>query len=152
MDMFLGIRYTISAQRQSMTVCQEITCCMNSRSCAHVIASCHPVFPVLKLVDAMHSPHLTPRRSTLQVVLGCIGTLVAAVVLIIAAAVLLGVQISGLGFHRSSAGSAASGGDICSWSAYRLPPNVVPTAYNLTFDVALDQPSKVRVCCSLRLL
>lgn len=74
----------------------------------------------------------------------CVGSLAAA-------ALLVGVQISGFGFHRSAAGPSG-GGDVCSWSAFRLPSNAVPTGYNLTFEVALDPPSEVRQLARLATL
>jgi hypothetical protein len=77
----------------------------------------------------------------LQVILICFGSVAAAVLLLVAAVVLLGVQISGFGFHRSN---SASSTDVCSWHAFRLPTYAVPDSYNLTFDVSLDAPAQVR--------
>jgi hypothetical protein len=81
-----------------------------------------------------------------QVVLICVGSVIAAAALLVAAVVLLGVQISGFGFHwRSAPGSS----DFCSWNSFRLPPHAAPAHYNLTFDVSFDQPAQVAETDSL---
>jgi hypothetical protein len=82
------------------------------------------------------------------VVLICVGSVIAAVALLVAAVVLLGVQISGFGFHRRSAPSSS---DFCSWNSFRLPPHTVPAHYNLTFDVSFEQPAQVADTCSRQL-